>query len=489
MIFHIHIYTHFQSRCSLIFTCRLWHNVAVNYSLLWKKIGLNYWENEVDTNCHNLYTLARLIRRAGTGFHLKLTIGGNKHQYPNDFEEWFLRTVGDGWVDGIQTISLSITSQNGSDLYLELLRKLLRHINLKSLKIMTFRGGFSSNVIEILFPQMKSSPLELIMLDLAANGVQDPIPPDFWALYSLECITHLCLELCMPGSFIPWTKLTGLKLLDIFNRIFPDSPVGFPTVNAPHLSSLRVNGDFSSLDFFPGKILEGLSQLAVDSNILCRTELPPSFPALTFLNVKINQGLERINAPQLVELVINIRTLALDADYFFNSTITPRIMRICIDVSHRLDEDDELDPWRPDSAQILSRVEELHITSCIGESQLPYWFVRLLQGTELDDFDGLKPCFPKLRQLTARYYIARKEGLTRSEKRRSRYQLLSIMYARMAFGLPKFTKLELGWHPCTEDELPRKWSEEEWFVTEWRDCLQENKDEEWGDDEEEESDG
>lgn len=471
-IFYIHVHIHLQPRHPLLFTCRLWHDVATNYSLLWKRMGMgeSYAHGHpTSIRCHTLHSLARSIRRAGTGIHLHLQTNEGNHKPTEECVKWFIKTVGHGWVDGIQTLSVSRNSQDDSDPFLASLGELLRHTSLKSLRKVSCHGDFSSNVIQKLFPQMESAALELMTLEIEA--LFNPILPKFWLPYPLARISSLHLE-CSPrgGTFIPWSELKSLKLLDLYQYQAPNlghAHLGLSTVEAPHLSDLRLGGGFDQTDFFSLNILEKLSRLCLDFSLMDSTMFPQIFPALTALDIRRTPSvMSWFNAPQLVELTIGISVLSNADASFFNALVTPRIMRISIDFDDDPEFINALDGRQAGSAAIWSQVEELHISFFDNQRQLPLWLVRSLLGDGL-----LTPCFPKLKHLTSRYCIATDQGLPRSQKRASVHQLLHIMYTRIAAGFPRLATLEVGWHPCNY-ELGSKWGQEEWYLTKWHNCLE-----------------
>ncbi|KIM27163.1 hypothetical protein M408DRAFT_24898 [Serendipita vermifera MAFF 305830] len=204
--------------------------------------------------------------------------------------------------------------------------------------------------------------------------------------------------------------------------------------------------------------------------------LPPSFPVLKYLDFLITASIALINAPQLVELTI-ADSLLLDEDSgLFTTSINPRILRITCELrGYEYPRLGKHFKRELSSAYVWSRVEELHITS-IGKDELHHPFIQLLKGHA----GARAPWFPKLVCLTVRYYPCSEE-----DKMHRINRLLDIMSARMKAGLPEFTTLEVGWMAIGYRPKVR-WGEEEWFVTEWLDCLQESKDEEWRDDKEEE---
>ncbi|KIM27164.1 hypothetical protein M408DRAFT_24899 [Serendipita vermifera MAFF 305830] len=489
--------------------------------------------------CPNLDSLARLILRAGTGFHLTLGPSENDYQLPDDFDESFLNILWNGWVDGIQSLSISRGWKDEQNPFLHSLGKLLHHNSLKSLKSVSCNSVFSSIVIEKLLPQMKSTALELTTLDIKETDYKDdsPISSRFWLPFPLGRISSLYLECWLLSRIcVPWSELTSLKFLYVHqygSLTHRDGAPGLVKIEAPHLSSLRICSDFDPRDFVSHKLLENLSRLALDcptmrrlDAAMCSTRafsawvagcydeslgydwervyIPsrvsrgmvstmagprrgPGLSALHHAPAKLSSpqsldfcmahSIELINAPELVDLKIDDCFL-LDGDSgLFSTPITPRILHVtfmCVEEKHsRLSKcfKEEFS-----NAHVWSRVEELHVTSC--EDELHHPFIQLLKGHA----GARVPCFPKLACLTVRYYTCSEEVKMHRINR-----LLHVMRARIKAGLPRFTTLEVGWMAVScRPEV--RWGEEEWFATEWRDCLQENKDEEWEEDEEEESD-
>ncbi|KIM21415.1 hypothetical protein M408DRAFT_29603 [Serendipita vermifera MAFF 305830] len=388
----------------------------------------------------------------------------NDYQLPNDFDESFLNIVGNGWADGIQSLSISRGWKDEQNPFLHSLGKLLHHNSLQSLKSVSCNGVFSSIVIEKLLPQMKSTALELTTLDIKETDYEgdSPISSRFWLPFPLGRISSLYLECWLLNRiFVPWSELMSLKFLYVHqygSLTHRDGAPALVKIEAPHLSSLRIWSDFD-----PG---HGTSRLDA-------AMLPLSFPALKSLTFHMAHSIELINAPELVDLKIDDCFL-LDGDSgLFSTPINPRILHVtfgCVEEKHsRLSKcfKEEFS-----NAHVWSRLEELHVTA-FDEDELHHPFIQLLKGHA----GARAPCFPKLVCLTVRYY-------TRSEevKMHRINRLLHVMSARIKAGFPRFTMLEVGYRPRV------RWGEEEWFVTEWRDCLQESKDEEWKDDEEEESD-
>ncbi|KIM27161.1 hypothetical protein M408DRAFT_24896 [Serendipita vermifera MAFF 305830] len=435
--------------------------------------------------CHDIYGLTRLIRRAGAGFHLNMDFGS---QLSDICDGALLRTIGSEWMDGIQSLSISRYSRDEPlGPFMESLENLLRDSNLKSLKSISCKGVFSSTVIERLFPQMKNTAVELTTLEIQErlDTYHHRIHSSFWLPFPLGRITSLYLA-CTPinGTFVPWGELTSLKLLDFkkSNTIHStESTLGLSKIDAPHLSSLRASGEFKREGFFSHKTLENLSRLALHCYCIRRIDeamFPPSFPSLKLLDFYLTGSIAFINAPKLVELAIcDYRFLNKDSR-LLNAPITPRILRIrCDSKEYEYPRLSKYFKWKFSNAHVWSRLEEIHITA-FGVDELQPAFIQLLKGHR----EAIMPCFPKLVCLTVRYYPCR-EG----EKMYRVNQLLYIMSARIKAGLPRFTTLEVGWMAvgCRPEV---RWGEEEWFVTEWRDCLQENNDEEWeeGEDEEDE---
>lgn len=302
--------------------------------------------------------------------------------------------------------------------------------------------------------------------------IGNPSPPIFQHPGLLRRISSLSLACCIqPRKPIPWIELTNMKHLEIHLERFGEYPtLGLSSIVAPHLSSLSLRGVFGHDDFFTHEVLKNLSQLILHLEIPVEDMLPQNFPNLSFLSLgALDSGiLQRIKADSLVKFTLSSVLSYAPSEEYFNASISPRIVHLNID-----DEGERFSSFIGGDygpfakrARIWSIMEQLHLTFFEGTDSLPLVITDLLLG---DRFDP--PSFPKLFHLTVRYSTANRDEPTEWEKRAQAHQLLSIMYARMNSGFPELVTLEVGWHPAESmDEV--KFGGKEWWVTEWRNCLQ-----------------
>lgn len=466
MIFYIHIHIHFQPRLPLLLTCRLWHNIAISYNLLWEIVTLGHcirFGRPFGIACDKLGTLASIIRKGNQALNLKIS-SSRDYQKPTKKEiEQFFESAGNKWMSGIRTLAIQVYLKDEIKTFVKTLEKLFNTSDFQSLTEFSCDGIIPHEVVLRLLQQMEHSALGLTTLDIRKIN----IPPSISQYPSLlRRISSLYLEFWSKsqGGF-PWIELTNLKHLDIYQEKSDESRhLGFSTIVAPYLSSLCIEGDFARNDFFTHEILQNLSRLAISLEQAEEGMFPPRFPILTFLTLKNNSSMIAgwIQANSLIDLTLTPSWGDEDTTDYPDASITPRIMRINY---HSTDSGSLKSDIFFDDVPLWSLVEELQITFFEGTRRLPHFLVDVLQGKHKK-----RRLFPQLRHLAVRYSTAGRSKPSRVEMNARVHQMLSIMYTRMEMGFSKLTTLEVGWHPA-QNIGEVKSGEKEWWVTEWRNCL------------------
>jgi len=96
---------------------------------------------------------------------------------------------------------------------------------------------------------------------------------------------------------------------------------------------------------------------------------------------------------------------------------------------------------------------------------LPFLFISALQGSEDEE-----PALPLLCCLTVQYSNSGKFDSSNAEKEKRLDELLAIMKTREEAGLPRFTRLEVGWHWHRHVNWSTGGSEAS--MEEWINCLE-----------------
>lgn len=482
MIFHIHVFLHVGSRHPLLLTCKSWYYAAVGYSPLWSRIGWGMSSNCIPgIQCRSLGDLALVVTRAGKNIHMALK-EPREGSIPSEQEiSSFLESVGPNWL--VECRSLSVRSNVGSDSPKRILERILRHSSFPALETMEWDNHCCFRIthghLHILYsslfrhitsnaPRMRTlnTDLELFICSkLRSSAVFDSI-------------SSLHLDEGYSSRPIPWNLFTNLKRLglstftaDMEDELELDRYPYFwlQGIVAPRLSSLFLYGDLiDSYDHFPPEIAKGITHLVLKNARGMASKLPRELPALTYLGIE-EHSLEPIEVEQLDELEVTINHRWSGNFNFAGSGIMPRIIRVNVHHNPLIDPDNTSGGLFTTDAVIWDRLEELHVVFLCLDGDLGPVILRSLQG----DKENRVPCFPWLRCLTVRYLAAQDPETPLPTKQQRVDQLLSIMRNRVAAGLPRFTRLEVGWGWGWDVRylpMPFDGSLDE-RTTEWRDCL------------------
>lgn len=479
MIFYIHIYTHFGSRIPLLLTCRQWHNIAIDYSTLWRHIS---WpmsgDDPFSVPCGSLDSLASMIGRVNGTFELSVSILTPEIDVTDEEIDCFHDNVGQNWLDQCTSLSISTPShpQNNASTYIA--RKLFLYGNFHSLESLSCRNIPRSplwRALELdLIAGIEASRTKVKELRIYGESIPDIKEPLFSRLTSLHLHSgHKYVQT------IPSRAMTSLEHLSIhqytLGPTYEAPHIGLRDLVAPQLHSLLLRGKFPRNDFFSDNLIRQITHLSLDSFTYVEQIL--NFPALLSLSLSFQPAdiLQRLRAEKLEELYID--AIAGQNGLFarHSTAMTPRILRLSVQEPYVLENafkgpleihDTAYGTDIYEHCPIWSRLEELYLVFFDDVQKIPLSVLWALRGNETP-FSS----FPKLRCLTVQYSNLGGTETSQLVKQKQVDLLISIRNSRIAFGFPILTRLEVGWHYVSSEQSYRHGSWPEWWVTEWRDCL------------------
>ena len=484
MIFHTHIYLYLESRRSLLLTCRSWYNILTSCSYMWENVcwlPMEYTFFRV--TYQNIQSLDHAADRVGKSFDLALLSPSSDQVAAEQLGPSGIASDED-WLSRCRSLTLWLDRMTKKQLHTSAttLHPLMHQGDFQSLESLTLKGGFptlAGRILTDVITQIDRTAPNLTRLDVGTEVPLQLISQHSGILGRISSLSLWSWE--TQQHPVPWSQLINLKYLHLSQNLYDheigqqkESNLGLQDLIAPKLATLHLNGDFVPSDFFSNQVLERITHLILE-NFGGTQEgvFNCALPELTFLGIE-QEGtyvMSWIRAERLEELRVNISGDP-DVDLcFYDTSITPRVLRVDIPDVERLDDlttncfgginfvgfAEDLPIW--------SRVEELHLTFFRGTRDLSQVFMCALVGDP-------ELCYPKLHCLTVRYSNASRLNLSQGEKQEKVDELLAIRKQREGAGLPKIRQLEVGWHwvgysiPGIGNRSPEPW------MTEWRNCLE-----------------